>query len=140
MAHQVQCPNCGMFKVVTTQIQTIEPSPKDTAKMDPKQESRWVLIVLLLSLTIIGLPIAYWLCKQLEKAYPVCVENICRYSYKCSVCGYTWAWRTDEPLPASVTKNSLQRHQDTRVLAPPSPKGAVHSSFFHDFVAWWFRV
>lgn len=138
MINQVRCPHCGKDQLPTIRVQIIEcPTDKAAGKEDPRKTLR-VLLVLLLSLTIVGLPIAYWLCQRFEKEYPVRVEPVCNYSYQCSLCGYAWTRRTDETLTESSLGNSAQRDDNVRVLLTTPEKSTAHPSVLRKLVAWWF--
>ncbi len=140
MSNQLRCPHCGKTQLPIIRVQTMEPSADGAAGKDDPRKTLRVALVLLLSLTIIGLPIAYWLCQRFDKEYPVRTEPLVKYSYRCSLCGYAWTWRTDEPLPQCPPRNSTQGGDDKKTL-PTTPQETVqHSSFLREVVAWWFRV
>ncbi len=140
MTNQVRCPHCGKTQLPTIRVQTVESSADGAAgKEDPRKTLR-VLLVLLLSLTIVGLPIAYWLCQRYEKEYPVRAEPILKYSYCCSLCGYGWTWRTDQPLTESLPRSSPERDNNTSILSTTPEAPSAHTSFFSEFLARRFRV
>ncbi len=131
MTNLVRCPHCAKTQLPTIRVQTIESSTDGTLGKDDPRKTLRVLLVLLLSLTIVGLPIAYCLCRRFEKDYPRQVEPVLKYSYRCSLCGYAWTWRTDEPLPRRMTEESLNQPESG---AQPSPqKGIANFSALRDF-------
>jgi DNA-directed RNA polymerase subunit RPC12/RpoP len=131
VTNEVRCPHCGKMQLPTIRVQTIESSgEKAGAKDDPRKALR-VLLVLLLSLTIFGLPIAYWLCQRFEKEYPVRAEPVLSYSYRCSLCGYAWTWRTDEPLPRRATGTFTEKRESGSTSSPH--EGIANISASHDF-------
>jgi hypothetical protein len=131
VTNQVRCPHCGKMQLPTIRVQTVE-APADVAgaKDDPRKTRR-VLLALLLSLTIVGLPIAYWLCQRFEKQYPVRSEPILRYSYCCSLCSYAWTWRTDEPLPRRAAGTLADKRQSGSTSS--HHEGIANFSASHDF-------
>jgi hypothetical protein len=134
---QVQCPHCDMFKVQTLQVQTIERAAGDL-KREAEDDSWHVLVVLVLTLTIVGLPLAYVLCKYFEREERKRAELVCEYSYRCRLCNYEWVWRTDKPLPQRVSESSLSKTKNSR-SSPVRRRRAVYISFLNELVAWWFK-
>ncbi len=127
MANQVRCPHCGQVQIPTIRVQTIEcPSGQSQSKSDPRKTRR-VLLMLLLSLTIVGLPLAYWLCQRYEKEYPVRIEPVLKYSYRCSLCSSAWTWRTDEPFPQRAHGKSAQKQTENGSTVP-TPQGGTAST------------
>ncbi len=127
MSSQVQCPHCGMFKIQTLDTQIIV-RDSHVLKRVAEEDSRRVLIVFFLTLTIVGLPMAYVLTKRFEREECKRAEPICQYAYRCRLCNYAWTWRTDESLPRYASEDApvLRRH-------------VVRTSHLNELVAWWFK-
>jgi hypothetical protein len=111
MANQVQCPNCGGFKI-DQNIYQIDPS---TGKRIASGCGTWFLefvvsIVLGLifsaltqneSMIIVVVPLVFiplYIWSEIKRSRAKARSyNI--YNYECKLCGYKWAWREGTPLP-----------------------------------------
>lgn len=131
MTNQVRCPHCGKIQAPAIRVQTVASSADVAGGKDDPRKTLRVLLVLLLSLTIVGLPIAYWLCQRFDKEYPVCSQPILKYSYRCSLCGYAWTWRTDEPLPRRATGTLTQKSESGSTSS--HHEGIANFSASHDY-------
>lgn len=85
MAEQVQCPNCGGYRVETSEVETLwDPVPLDERKK-----------------AIFSFP----LIAPFAILFAVLFPNFFRksrgklYHYYCYLCGYKWAWETGTPTP-----------------------------------------
>ncbi len=137
MAIQVRCPHCSQIQLPSIRVKMLGPADGVEGTEDP-HKTLHVMLVLLLSLTIIGLPLAYWLCRRFERQYPILVGPTLQYSYQCSLCGYKWTTRTDQPLPQGTTEKIPELHESIPP-APTSPEGRLNFTALYDLSAWWFN-
>lgn len=126
MADQVQCPNCGGYKVRVDDVQS-SGQWEGTGKAIPLKKTgclfsftlilfglffvylslgenpNWVLMAIGAILIGGGL----YVFNLLRIARGDYVEQAKKYSYHCYLCGYQWTWRTDEPLPKGNIRPDL---------------------------------
>ncbi len=138
MAIELRCPHCAQIQRPTIRVKTIEANGAVTGSQDP-HHTRHILLLLVLSLTIVGLPLASWLRHRYERAYPIRGGPILEYAYECSLCGYRWRSCPDAPIAQSPVSNAVPR-SDAPGTVSATARPSQHSSLLREFVAWWFRV
>ncbi len=138
MAIQIRCPHCGKIQLPSIRVKTLGQGNGVEATQDP-HKTLHVMMVLLLSLTIVGLPLAYWLCQRFDRQYPILVGPKLQYSYQCSLCGYKWKTRTDEPLPQGAAGKMLEP-QGGIPPASSAKEGMLNFSALQNLSAWWFDL
>lgn len=113
MTDQVQCPHCGGYKVGTERRNRIDPKtgknygqpPTDKMKEDVSNSGCLFIMVIFFPLLILYL-IVYIIAAIADNALvPKDVLN--EYSYICSLCGYKWTWRENDPLPPVEVRPDL---------------------------------
>jgi DNA-directed RNA polymerase subunit RPC12/RpoP len=118
MLSQVQCPNCGGYKV-SVQDKTILASEKQKMPATiPQTLLGYIFGLLFIAyfvmsvvqnlgffafigtglLALLGIRLLYGTAKG-ELTQSVTVPTLVVYDYKCEICGYKWTWRTDQSLP-----------------------------------------
>ncbi len=124
MAIQVMCPSCGRRQPPAIRVQVLPPSARDQVTAMYRYDPRRSMLILLLALSIVGMPLAYWLCRRDEALYPLAPRSRVKYSYQCSVCGYAWSRVCEEEVapqaPASAPDRRTQpvlpsAHENSRV-------------------------
>lgn len=109
---QLVCPRCGKLQAPAIRVQVIPPSKEERGKPASTYDPRRSMAILLLALSIFGLPIAHWLCQRDAAAFPVGERARVKYSYQCSVCGYAWSRICEEEAapqaPASPSEHGTQ--------------------------------
>lgn len=112
---QLQCPNCGGFKVDTTKTESIGQDSKSVGGVRGLLLGLLFMFVLLpimvfFAVPVITFPISSsiwkWYQKLLENQRGY-VEQAKRYWYRCELCGFAWQWRTDEPYPEVQARPDL---------------------------------
>lgn len=125
MSNQVQCPNCGGYKIDVEKMESIGVYKRN----DPGTACLTALVglfiilpiylfliavVIALFIMVITIPLGIWLYRGMESA-SLAITNAIRgyeehakkYWLKCELCGYSWIWRTDEPYPTVQTRPDL---------------------------------
>ncbi len=98
MTGQIQCPNCGGFKV---------DRPSEHWTNDPSCNIAFAVFILFAFPigTILGLWILYdTLFKPAQKPSP--------YHYICRLCGYEWEQKPGEVLPINVNPDLIQKGEE----------------------------
>lgn len=131
MADQVQCPNCGGFRVETT-TKTID--KKTNKEFDFGCAFWFALLFFAILPTLFGASIWLAILSGTYESYPsgrvesmlvlpvglfflilmglyilsyIKAEKIEKYYYACVLCGYKWSRRADEPLPSVQVRQDL---------------------------------
>ncbi len=118
MSNQAQCPNCGGYKV-STQNKTV------IAVEEQRRTRNWLMPIIFFGvmtvwITISGLSVSVvggvgcggifllfsalllyyeWKNENKKGGYIIRVPTIVKYDYYCDLCGYSWSWQSDDPLP-----------------------------------------
>lgn len=140
---QVQCPNCGGFKVSGEKIHI---DPKTKRKISTSGCGSWVIASLLwLCLMIAGgaifgntstsddnrlAGVLYLGCVGLSFVIPIVglvlmernrsdtlAKAITTYKYSCLLCGYAWEWHEGEPWPEAHIRPDLIAKGEERLQA-----------------------
>ena len=129
MSNQVQCPNCGGYKVNVQNKTVIATEEKKQYTSFGGQLVAWFAIgifvlwatisAISISVSIVGegsgviigvscgviliLFLAFVRYRAVKKGtadwHLEKVPSIVKYDYRCEICGYNWTWQSDEPLP-----------------------------------------
>lgn len=107
MEKLVRCPRCGKVQVSSSHAFSENGSSRVPTSGDPRLFLQ-SLTVLLLALTIFGLPIADWLCRRYEaEAARNCPSEETRSSVvsfcRCRQCGHAWMPNPTRPLTQGIS-------------------------------------
>ncbi len=105
-----RCPHCGGDRIEETSKSDDGHFQRDDTP--PFRENPvlflWNLVVLLLGLTIIGIPIAWVLYELRNPVFNLGhTQTYTEYSYWCVLCGHRWKWRSNEPWPYVFVRPDL---------------------------------
>ncbi len=119
MSNQMQCPNCGGYKVSVQNKNVIATEKQKQPATFMQTMAGWLFIGFYVFLFIVGI-VAKWGIGQIVgigfivlligfamyravktggMSQTVTVPTLVKYDFKCEICGYNWTWRTDQPLP-----------------------------------------
>ena len=128
---QVQCPNCGGYKIITEKQVTIAYEKKKV------QNTFGQTIVLLVMLGLL----AWWFLSAVQHGSTlgmilagvlfiflafrviqiwtgqarVRVPSVIKYDLYCQLCGYRWTWQNDQPYPAVNVNPALIQQGEQRL-------------------------
>ncbi len=108
---QLVCPRCGKRQAPAIRVQTMPPPKEKQGDTPVPYDPRRSMAILLLALSIFGLPVAYWLCQHDAAAFPLGSRTTVKYSYQCGLCGYAWSRICEEeqaPVPAPLSERGAQ--------------------------------
>jgi len=124
MANQVQCPNCGGYKVSFSQKDIFE--KRAYSVYDPKNWKGWHLVLIFLAIVlvlmavggeslrlfivvfcsvplilslIIFIPKLLWAIIFQKGQMRIKEKSGVLYNFSCQLCGYKWEWSTGQPEP-----------------------------------------
>lgn len=120
MASWLVCPCCGRRQHPTMHVQIVEPPAREGLK-SPDRGPRRNLIILLLALSVFGLPLAYRMCQQDAAAYAINGRIRYQYTYQCNQCGHVWSRIRDEELPLLLPEQKAAR-SDRGVSVDPTQR------------------
>lgn len=107
MSLQMACPRCHQLSSPSIRVATREVAASTVPDSRSSRQAWRVPLVLILSLTIVGLPIAYWLVKRFECMDANCQQTMHEYTCQCSRCGHRWSWQAHEPIGARSFASDL---------------------------------
>ncbi len=123
MATLARCPYCGKIQRPVLRREIVELRSRDAASRSRLSSLRAPL-VLVLSLTIVGLPLAHRLAKQFERQDRKDGTVVSTHAYRCSRCGRAWA--CGESIAPSLD-----------ICQDGAAEGQVPTSFLGRLTHWW---
>jgi len=114
MANQVQCPNCGAYKI-NAEIENVPRPEKKLSYFFWLLAIFFVIAGCLLSLllfvkvsvlpaaVVFGITLIWWLVslKGLDRT------TFKQYNFECELCGYKWTWKEGDPWPEVTVRSDL---------------------------------
>lgn len=115
MSDAILCPCCGTPQAASSMPQ-MQSLPASVLKALDSRKFLRSITILLLALTILGLPLANWLCRRYEVQDRELEYMILGGSFVCAGCGHKWSVGGKE----SITLPQSQRELASRIIARPA--------------------
>ncbi len=125
---QVQCPNCGGYKINTEKAVTIASVKRQTSvPIFRALIGLGVLACVLLygvargdflaigSTALLIAIVGFLLFRSLTGQLTEKVPSIVRYDLGCLLCGYRWTWQNDQPYPKVNVNSALIQQGELRL-------------------------
>lgn len=149
MSNQVQCPNCGGYKIDVEKVESIGTYTRNDIGTGCLVYliSLFIIlpiymfliaVVIALFIMVITIPLAIWLYRGMNSASLSIVnamrgyvEQAKKYWLKCELCGYAWIWRTDEPYPSIQTRPELIAQGEQKLAADRRKQQEDAAALYH---------
>jgi len=145
MSDQVQCPNCGGYKVSGSAI--IEKVFPEEREVRPLGTSYiiffWVLFLTFVILTL-GIGLLFLFSSQIRKPLGgkqelVKTSRVAGYHYTCQLCGYQWTRRVGTPQPEVHVRSDLIAKGEQRLKEERRRREEAEEAAAAAAAAWWLQ-
>ncbi len=149
MSDQVQCPNCGGYKIKTVEVKNI--FAERAISLDERKQ-RAIAFLKMLPASIVLAVISFFSIKTFDSIMSAyfCSSSIIVvalflilasmytktervrtgqiYNYYCYLCGYKWSWETGTPLPKVDVRPDLILAGEQRLKEEREQDAAAHEA------------